>query len=47
MEDLKSTLPDDPTGLLRARYKYTHPKTSASIIATFTNRYVLQFKGSG
>lgn len=38
MTDLKSTIPPDPTGLLRARCKYTHPKTSIYILAFFIDR---------
>lgn len=38
MTDLKSLIPDDPTGLLRTRYKYIHPKTSVYILAFFTQR---------
>jgi hypothetical protein len=38
MTDLKSLIPDDPTGLLKTRYKYTHPKTSVYILAFFTQR---------
>jgi len=33
MEELKSLIPDDPTGLLRTRYKYIHSKTSVYILA--------------
>ena len=33
MTELKSTIPDDPTGLLRTRYKYIHSKTSFYILA--------------
>jgi hypothetical protein len=39
MTDLKSLVPDDPTGLLRTRYKYTHPKTSVYILAFYIRHY--------
>jgi hypothetical protein len=38
MTKLKSTIPEDHTGLLRGRCKYTHPKSSVYILAFFTQR---------
>jgi hypothetical protein len=39
MTELKSTIPDDPTGLLRTRYKYIHSKNSVYILAYFMKHY--------
>ena len=39
MEELKSLIPDDPTGLLRTRYKYIHSKTSVYILTYFIIHY--------